>query len=100
MKLLLSLVYTGTVTAENDDPLPTDVMLGCLDVAHRWDVRHVVQMLVPQLCSALSVENLEQVWESAALKQQQELLAACCAFAHNAAAEVLPLFEAGKFGRL
>jgi len=100
MKLLLSLIYTGSVTADSEEPLAADVMLGCLDVAHRWDVRHVVQMLVPQLCRMLSLDNLEQVWESAVLKQQQELLAACRAFAHNASAEVRPLFEAGRFGRL
>jgi len=100
MKLLLSLVYTGSVTADSDEQLPAEVMLGCLDVAHRWDVRHVVQMLVPQLCASLTVDNLGQVWESAILKQQQELLSACRAFAHNAATEVRPLFEAGRFGRL
>merc|ERR1712039_624167 len=86
MKLLLSLVYTGTVAADCDDSLTTDVMLACLDVAHRWDIRHVVQMLVPQLCSALSAENLDSVWEAAALKQQQELLGACRTFAFNSSA--------------
>lgn len=101
MKLLLSLVYTGSVVSQDGDELLTpEVMLGCLDLAHRWDVRHVVQMLVPQLSSSLTAEVLGQVWESAALMQQQELLAACLAFAHNAAAEIRPLFEAGRFGRL
>mmetsp|Transcript_46639 Transcript_46639/g.123171 ORF Transcript_46639/g.123171 Transcript_46639/m.123171 type:complete len:403 (+) Transcript_46639:65-1273(+) len=100
MRLFLSLVYTGSVAAE-DDPLSADVMLGCLDLAHRWDARHVARMLVPPLCAALSAESLGQVWETGALTQQQELLAACRAFAHNHAAEVRPLYEAGDhFGRL
>jgi len=100
MKLLLSLIYTGSASAEGDDAVGVDVMLGCLDIAHRWDIRHVVQMLIPQLCANVAVDNLEPVWEAAILKQQPELLSACRAFALNSALEVRPLFEAGKFGRL
>jgi len=97
MRLFLSLVYTGCVATEEDGTDPAaDVMLGCLHLAHRWDAGHVVEMLVPQLCSALSMDSLAQVWETGALTQQQELLDACRAFAHNHAAQVRPLYEAGN----
>lgn len=100
MKLLLSLVYAGSVSADAEEPLPVETLLGCLDLAHRWDVRHVVHMLVPQLCAAVSMENLEHVWECAILKQQPELLSACRAFAYNHLSEIRPLFEAGRFAKL
>jgi hypothetical protein len=98
MRLFLSLLYTGGIHASDEAEPDVDLMVGCLYVAHRWDVQDVVQMLVRQIEHKISLANLDQVWECAIRLGQPDLLPVCGAFAQNEATEVQALLEAGKFG--
>jgi len=100
LQLFMSLVYTGSISTESDAPIAVDMLLGCMQIAQRWDVRHVVQMMVSQLSTSMSIETLGQVWEAAALTQQQELLAECRNFARNDITQVRSLLAAKRFCRV
>merc|ERR1712232_308153 len=102
MQMFLSLVYTGSIEDDGEEEAgpEVDIMLGCFDIAHRWNVRHVVQMLVPQLASAIHVDTLERIWETAILKQELELQSSCVSFAYNALDELRPRYFSGCFGHI
>lgn len=70
---VLQLIYTGTIC---DEPKAA-VMLGVIDLAHRWQVAHVVDMAERALINLVSLENLGEICEAAVLKELPALRAAC-----------------------
>lgn len=80
MRLLLALVYTGTVSSSDEGP-GVETILGTLDVAHRWQLFHVVQMLASAAAQRIDVERFEAVADAALRLELPPLLSACRAFA-------------------
>lgn len=76
-KQVLQLIYTGTIC---DEPKAC-VMLGVIDLAHRWQVAHVVDMAERALINLVSLESLGEICEAAVLKELPALRAACKRFA-------------------
>uniref|UniRef100_A0A7S1WNA5 BTB domain-containing protein n=1 Tax=Alexandrium catenella TaxID=2925 RepID=A0A7S1WNA5_ALECA len=86
LRLLLSLIYTGTVAA-GEEPSAA-AMLMALDLAHRWQVLHVVQMLASALQRRLDIDCLEPVMDAASRFQLPSLLSACRTFISSHASEL------------
>ncbi|CAE7649800.1 unnamed protein product, partial [Symbiodinium necroappetens] len=63
--LLLQLLYTGTTPDSDHDP---SVLLGTLDLAHRWQAAHVVDIVEGALVKKIKLENLGAFCETALLK--------------------------------
>lgn len=80
VQLCLKLMYTGSTTA---DDLDAAVLLGALDVAHRWQVIRVVDILEQMLIREIAEETFETILETAILKNLHQLLTACKCFATN-----------------
>jgi len=76
-KQVLQLIYTGTIS---DEPKAA-VMLGVIDLAHRWQVAHVVDMAERALINLVNLESLGEICEAAVLKELPALRAACKRFA-------------------
>merc|ERR1740129_2049814 len=76
LRLLLSLIYTGTAGAGDEEPGP-GAILAALDLAHRWQVMHVVQMLASALQRRLDLDCFEAVMDIALRFQLPSLLSAC-----------------------
>jgi len=85
LRLLLSLVYTGAVVGEEPSAA---AMLVALDLAHRWQVLHVVQMLAGALQRRLDADGLEPILDAALRFQLPSLLSACRAFISSHASEL------------
>lgn len=78
LSFLLELLYTG---CSSKAFCTRSFGLQTLDLAHRWQIDHVVEMLQNPLAQHLSVENFPEVAESAVLKDLQKLKMACRNFA-------------------
>eukprot|EP00811_Abedinium_folium_P036207 NODE_8938_length_1458_cov_6.129226.p1 GENE.NODE_8938_length_1458_cov_6.129226~~NODE_8938_length_1458_cov_6.129226.p1 ORF type:complete len:379 (-),score=107.47 NODE_8938_length_1458_cov_6.129226:184-1320(-) len=87
LKLLLSLIYTGTTGAGDEEP-SVALMLTALDLAHRWQVLHVVQMLALALEARIDLPSFENVMDVALRLQLPSLLSACRLFASGHAREM------------
>ena len=55
-------------------------MLTAFELAHRWQVQHVVDILVDGLCRLVGVDSFVEIAEAAILKDSAPLKAACAAF--------------------
>merc|ERR1712113_803680 len=77
VSFLLELTYSGTTTVE----VEPSIALEALDLAHRWQVHFVVEMLERSLHSMLSDDTFESIAEAAQLKGLQRLMTSCMAFA-------------------
>mmetsp|Transcript_57311 Transcript_57311/g.114836 ORF Transcript_57311/g.114836 Transcript_57311/m.114836 type:complete len:396 (-) Transcript_57311:61-1248(-) len=87
--LLLELVYTGSSDGPDDDSgvLDThgaDTMAATLELAHQWQIGHVVQMLTRALARELSADTFATICELGLRLQLPELVSASRAFARNA----------------
>lgn len=87
VKLLLQLIYTGSTSIE----LSTPVLLGTLDLSHRWQIHHVVSMVERTLIGMIQPDSLGELCEAAVLKELPALRAACRSFvsSNNEAKAVL-----------
>ncbi|CAL1165692.1 unnamed protein product [Cladocopium goreaui] len=76
-RLFLRLMYTGN----SPDTPSMVVLLGALDLAHRWQVPHIVAMAENELVAMVSPETLGELCEAALLKALPKLRSACRCFA-------------------
>jgi len=84
LRLLLSLVYTGMApSCMGDDPISASALLAALDLAHRWQVLHVVQMLASALQRHIDLDSFEAIMDVALRFQLPSLLSACRTFASS-----------------
>ena len=79
VSFMFELLYTGA----SSKAFSNSFGLQALDLAHRWQINHIVEMLEAPVSGALSVENFAEVSESAVLKDLQKLKMACRNFAHE-----------------
>lgn len=88
VKLCLQLIYTGLFSDEENQ---ASVLLGAVDIAHRWQVGHVVDSLEQALIRAISDSTIEAIFEAAFLKGLTKLTAACKSYAasSNKARDIL-----------
>ncbi|CAE7843528.1 unnamed protein product, partial [Symbiodinium necroappetens] len=107
LKHLLSLIYTGCASRED---LPMKMHLQALDLAHRWQVDRVVDALetklvkqvsddVPSLSLDQRIQLLNDVLESAVLKQLRRLHGAC-RLVVSRDPRLMEAVERGAFGRV
>jgi len=78
VRLLLQLIYTGTITGE--DPEVPELLIA-MDLAHRWQIGHVVEMLEWSLAGKVDVAHFNALCEAAVLKGLPALRSACRSFA-------------------
>lgn len=78
----LELTYTGTSCSDVDH----SVALVALDLAHRWQVDHVVAMVSRALEDMLNDSNFSIIAESAVIKELPDLKMRCKTFAANSSA--------------
>merc|ERR1712129_9920 len=78
--LLPELVYTGSSAGPDDEGVLPEVEVGTmaatLELAHQWQIGHVVQMLVRALARELSHETLATICELGVRLQLPELVSA------------------------
>jgi len=82
LRLLLALIYTGTIGTCDTEPTP-ELLLAALDLAHRWQVMHIVQMIATALQRHVSLDCFESILDAALRFELQALLSACRAFASS-----------------
>lgn len=87
VRLFLYLVHTGTTTAE----LEPTLLLDCLDIAHRWQVNHVVDMVENALIGLVNARILLPCFEAALRKDLPALRIACKSFAAQAGKDATAL---------
>eukprot|EP00913_Durusdinium_trenchii_P035871 g33568.t1 len=75
IKVLLSLMYTGSLPTDLD--AQSNTILEALNLAHRWQVQYVVQILVSAAEKQLTLETFEVIAESAIRLQLENLLEIC-----------------------
>lgn len=80
VSLLLDLAYTGATSSALDD---VTIVLSALDLAHRWQMQSVVDMLERALKNMLADETFSIIAEVATLKGLQALKNSCIAFART-----------------
>lgn len=95
-KMLLSLLYTGSIPGEDEPTVAT--MLEALQLGHRWQIQHVVEMLVSAIATRLDFEQFEAVTAVAIRLQVAELASACTSFIAGHADEMQA--KLGKKGKL
>lgn len=85
VSLVLGLVYTGAVPAgcgdEDEQDLSMATILSALDLAHRWQLLHVVQMLAAAAAKRINSESFEAAMDTALRLELPALLAASRSFA-------------------
>lgn len=91
VKVLLSLMYTGSLPMDFDTQSQT--ILEALDLAHRWQVHYVVQILVSAAEKQLTLENFEALAEASVRLQLQQLQDICRTFANARKLELRAKFE-------
>ncbi|CAK9058935.1 BTB/POZ and TAZ domain-containing protein 5 (BTB and TAZ domain protein 5) [Durusdinium trenchii] len=79
LSFMFELLYTGA----SSKVFSNSFALPALDLAHRWQITHIVEMLETPVAGALNVENFADVSESAVLKDLPKLKLACRNFAHE-----------------
>jgi len=77
VRTLLQLLYTGVLEDEED----VNILLGVLDLAHRWQIPHVVRLAEGALVPLVELETLGVLCETALLKNLSRLRASCQRFA-------------------
>lgn len=82
MSLLLELAYTGAASSALND---VAVVLAALDLAHRWQMQNVVDMLERALQNNLSDEAFSRIAEAATLKGLHALKTSCIGYARSSA---------------
>mmetsp|Transcript_150592 Transcript_150592/g.419733 ORF Transcript_150592/g.419733 Transcript_150592/m.419733 type:complete len:391 (+) Transcript_150592:99-1271(+) len=87
--LLLELVYTGSSMGPDEDSGVLDMhgastMAATLELAHQWQIGHVVQMLARALARELSGESFGTICELGLRLQLPELVSASRSFARGA----------------
>lgn len=87
VRLLLALIYTGTVSSADEGP-DVNTILSTLDLAHRWQLLHVVQMLASAAAQRVDAESFEAAADAALRLELPVLLSACRAFAAGHAREM------------
>mmetsp|Transcript_99105 Transcript_99105/g.275961 ORF Transcript_99105/g.275961 Transcript_99105/m.275961 type:complete len:389 (-) Transcript_99105:120-1286(-) len=87
VRLLLALVYTGTVSSADEGP-DVSTILSTLDLAHRWQLLHVVQMLASAASQRVDAEHFEAALDAALRLELPPLLSACRAFAASHARDM------------
>lgn len=80
VRLLLALVYTGTVSSTDEGP-DVNTILSTLDLAHRWQLLHVVQILAAAAAQRVDAESFEAAADAALRLELPPLLSSCRAFA-------------------
>jgi hypothetical protein len=120
LRCFLTLVYTGTLPVEEEEeeeeeedrcwwpprssPSSPLAMLAALDLAHRWQVLHVVEMLAYDLAAQVKEDYFDRLLETAISKDSPfrpsrpltELRSVCREFAKHSVG-VKEGFEAGKY---
>jgi len=86
--LLLELVYTGSSVGPDVDNAVLDAhgagtMAAALELAHQWQISHVVQMLTRALARELSAETFAAICELGLRLQLPELASASRSFARS-----------------
>jgi len=83
VRLLLSLVYTGSIWATGSDEEEPNfaTLLQALDLAHRWQLLHVVQLLEQAGARRIDAETFEVAYDVALRLELPKLLSACRSFA-------------------
>lgn len=78
VKSLVSAIYTDSI----EEGLAEDVqlLLGLLQAAHRFEVESVMQQCATLLAAAVTVENVVNIFECAALLVLEELKSECLGF--------------------
>eukprot|EP00928_Gymnodinium_smaydae_P054062 TRINITY_DN37901_c0_g1_i1.p1 TRINITY_DN37901_c0_g1~~TRINITY_DN37901_c0_g1_i1.p1 ORF type:complete len:430 (-),score=99.22 TRINITY_DN37901_c0_g1_i1:63-1289(-) len=77
LRLLVGLIYTGTVDSSADATPTVPTILCALDLAHRWQVNHLVPMLAAGAGRRLDENCLEGAMCAALRLQLPGLLTAC-----------------------
>ena len=93
MLLLLDLMYTGSTTAE---AIRLDGAVGAFELAHRWEIQHVLPMLERLLAGELSEGKFERIGELAVAKGSRAFEAAVAKWG-KASARVKRALEAGSY---
>ncbi|CAE7484642.1 BT2 [Symbiodinium natans] len=92
VSLFLDMLYTGSTW---DDP-DYKTMLVALDLAHRWQVTGVVDMVSDALPQMLAVDSFADIAEAAVLKGLDALQRACRGFGSKSE-EIQAMLQAGSF---
>jgi len=103
LHFLLSLLYTGSIssTEESTQEPPASIMLCALNLAHRWQVGHVVRMLVLALAQRIDMDNFDVLADTALRLQLGPLLTSCRSFIAGHARELrCRLLSTGTTGRI
>merc|ERR1719203_1128961 len=103
VRLLLSLVYTGAPcngpSGEEED-FTSSTILAALDLAHRWQLLHVVQLLSAAASRRVDADTFEAAADAALRLELPFLLAACRAYAAAHAREMRQRLTRGGAGML
>jgi len=75
VKVILALIYTSSLPGDDEEP-SVETLMEALSLAHRWHVRHVVEMLEGMLASRLNIQSFEQIMELALRLDLSKLLQA------------------------
>lgn len=76
ISLFLDVLYTSSTREDPDHK----TLLAALDLAHRWQVHSVVQILCTALHSMIDASSFVAIAEAAALKGLETLVRACASF--------------------
>lgn len=100
--LLLELVYTGSSDGPDDDAAVVDThgattMAATLELAHQWQIGHVVQMLTRALARELVAETFATICELGLRLQLPELVSASRSFARSAETVRADFNAGGRF---
>jgi len=89
--LLLELVYTGSSAGPEEDegggtPAPTEAstMAATLELAHQWQIEHVVQMLARALTREFTLDTFPMICELGLRLQLPDLVSASRSWARSA----------------
>jgi hypothetical protein len=82
VRLLIGLIYTGMVDSTDGRPI-VSTMLAALDLAHRWQLLHLVPLLSAAVGKHLDDQSFESAVDLALRLQLPGLLTACRAYAAN-----------------
>lgn len=90
LRLFLSLVYTGTVSSSfcQGEEAGTGDVLAAVDLAHRWQVLHVVDMLATALQNRICIDHLEPIMDVAVRLHLASLLSSCRIFVADNAVQL------------
>jgi len=91
VKVLLSLMYTGSLSVDLDAEPHT--ILEALNLAHRWQVQYVVQILISAAEKQLTMENFEAFAEASIRLQLPQLQDICRVFANTKKVELRAKFD-------